>query len=165
MVLISYLITICTAPGAVRRYSDLGSTTLVSQSFRVREIICFLSCQSDIREFIACWSGVTFFLSDISHSSLLTLVYSLFWSFGFHALTLECSESSSGLSKVPRLCCNLSPAGGVRIISKLALVKKKCLRCCSTWLEFLAEHQVCVEISCAIMGGILQASRQLPRAS
>lgn len=33
---------------------DLGNTALVSLSFRVREIICFLSCQCDIREFIVC---------------------------------------------------------------------------------------------------------------
>lgn len=54
VVLTSYLITICTAPGTVRRYADSESTTLVSVSFGVREIICFLSCQCDIREFIAC---------------------------------------------------------------------------------------------------------------
>ena len=54
VVLISYLVTICTAPGAVRRYSDSESTTLVGLSFRVREIICLLSCQCDIGEFIAC---------------------------------------------------------------------------------------------------------------
>lgn len=54
VVLTSYLITICTAPGTVRRYADSESTALVSVSFGVREIICFLSCQCDIREFIAC---------------------------------------------------------------------------------------------------------------
>lgn len=54
VVLISYLPTICAAPGAVRRYSDSEGTALVSRSFRVREIICLFSCQCDMVEFIAC---------------------------------------------------------------------------------------------------------------